>query len=97
MANLKLDYQLQPLAPCPNSKESMAIYEQHMMMVKEYFKVQAEIAQYAQKKQKLTQDLEQEQREQQTSARLIQEHNKLKEDHSSLKTKLRLIQGQQDS
>lgn len=82
----------------------MAIYEQHMNMVKEYFKIQAEIAQYVQKKQKLTLDLEQEQREQQTSARLIQEHNKLKEDHSSLtsycqglKTKLRLIQGQQDS
>uniref|UniRef100_A0A8C6WWW6 Mitogen-activated protein kinase kinase kinase 7 n=1 Tax=Neogobius melanostomus TaxID=47308 RepID=A0A8C6WWW6_9GOBI len=49
MANLKLDYQLQPLAPCPNSKESMAIYEQHMNMVKEYFKIQSEIAQYVQK------------------------------------------------
>uniref|UniRef100_A0A8C6UQQ7 Mitogen-activated protein kinase kinase kinase 7 n=1 Tax=Neogobius melanostomus TaxID=47308 RepID=A0A8C6UQQ7_9GOBI len=104
MANLKLDYQLQPLAPCPNSKESMAIYEQHMNMVKEYFKIQSEIAQYVQKKQKLTLDLEQEQREQQTSTRLIQEHSKLKEDHSSLtsycqvlKTKLRLIQGQPDS
>ncbi|KAK7904161.1 hypothetical protein WMY93_016768 [Mugilogobius chulae] len=53
-------------------------------------------------RQELTLELEQEQREQQTSSHLIQEHSKLKEDHSiltsnyqGLKTKLRLIQKQQ--
>lgn len=34
----------QPLAPCPNSKESMAVFEQHCKMAQEYLKVQTEIA-----------------------------------------------------
>ncbi|XP_072314509.1 mitogen-activated protein kinase kinase kinase 7-like isoform X1 [Eucyclogobius newberryi] len=104
MANLRLDIQLQPLTPCPNSKESMAIYEQHQRMVQEYLKIQAEIAHFVRKKQELSLELDQEQRDQQTSSHLLQEHSKLKEDHSSLtsyhqglKTKLRLIQSQQDS
>ncbi|KAL8186268.1 UNVERIFIED_CONTAM: Mitogen-activated protein kinase kinase kinase 7 [Gekko kuhli] len=44
MAYLTLDHQLQPLAPCPNSKESMAVFEQHCKMAQEYMKVQTEIA-----------------------------------------------------
>ncbi|KAF5899319.1 mitogen-activated protein kinase kinase kinase 7 isoform X2, partial [Clarias magur] len=44
MAYLTLDHQLQPLAPCPNSKESMAVFEQHCKMAQEYLKVQTEIA-----------------------------------------------------
>eukprot|EP00064_Thunnus_orientalis_P009703 superscaffoldBa00001248_g9729 len=84
MACLKLDHQLQPLAPCPNSKESMAVFEQHIRMAQEYIKVQSEIAHLVRRKQELMSELEEDQREQQTSSRLIQEHSKLLEDNSSL-------------
>ncbi|KAM9842415.1 mitogen-activated protein kinase kinase kinase 7-like isoform 2-T2 [Aulostomus maculatus] len=50
MAYLKLDHQLQPLIPCPNSKESMAVFEQHIRMAQEYLRVQSEIAQLVRKK-----------------------------------------------
>lgn len=98
MAYLKLDHQLQPLAPCPNSKESMAVYEQHMRMVQDYLKIQEELDRFVQRKQKLSLDLEQEQ----TSSRLIQEHHKLVEDNSRLSAtrqrlqrKLKLMKEQQ--
>ncbi|XP_026212594.1 mitogen-activated protein kinase kinase kinase 7-like [Anabas testudineus] len=101
MTWLKLDYQLQPLAPCPNSKESMAVFEQHIRMAQDYLKVQSEIDQLLQRKQELISELEQEQREQQTSSRLIQEHSKLVEDNNqlaayrqSLRNKLSLIKSQ---
>ncbi|XP_037550718.1 mitogen-activated protein kinase kinase kinase 7 [Nematolebias whitei] len=100
-AYLKLDHQLQPLAPCPNSRESMAVFEQHMRMAQEYLRVQSEIAHLLNRKQELKKELEQEQREQQTSSRLIQEHTKLLEDNSSLsaycqdlRSQLGRIQGQ---
>ncbi|XP_045917886.1 mitogen-activated protein kinase kinase kinase 7-like isoform X2 [Micropterus dolomieu] len=101
MAYLKLDHQLQPLAPCPNSKESMAVFEQHIRMAQEYLKVQSEITHLVRRKQELMSELEQDQREQQTSSRLIQEHSKLLEDNSNLsahcqglKSKLSLIKSQ---
>uniref|UniRef100_A0A7N6C176 Mitogen-activated protein kinase kinase kinase 7 n=1 Tax=Anabas testudineus TaxID=64144 RepID=A0A7N6C176_ANATE len=91
----------QPLAPCPNSKESMAVFEQHIRMAQDYLKVQSEIDQLLQRKQELISELEQEQREQQTSSRLIQEHSKLVEDNNqlaayrqSLRNKLSLIKSQ---
>uniref|UniRef100_A0A3Q1HWN6 Mitogen-activated protein kinase kinase kinase 7 n=2 Tax=Acanthochromis polyacanthus TaxID=80966 RepID=A0A3Q1HWN6_9TELE len=101
MAYLKLDHQLQPLAPCPNSKESMAVFEQHIRVAQEYLKVQSEIAHLVRTKQELMSELEQEQREQQTSSRLIEEHSKLLEENSNLsaycqglKSKLSLIKSQ---
>ncbi|MEQ2266854.1 hypothetical protein XENORESO_019978 [Xenotaenia resolanae] len=83
---LKLDYNLQPLAPCPNSWESMAVYEEHIRMAQEYLKVQSEIAYLLNRKEELTVELELEQKEQQSSLRLMQEHSKLLEDNSSLLT-----------
>ncbi|XP_013867294.1 mitogen-activated protein kinase kinase kinase 7 [Austrofundulus limnaeus] len=80
----KLDHQLQPLAPCPNSRESMAVFEQHIRMVQDYLSVQSEIAHLLNRKQELKMELEKEQREQQMSSRLLQEHSKLLEDNSSL-------------
>ncbi|XP_068194758.1 mitogen-activated protein kinase kinase kinase 7-like [Antennarius striatus] len=101
-AYLKLDHQLQPLAPCPNSKESMAVFEQHIRMAQEFLKVQSEIALLVQRKQELVSELEQDQREQHTSSRLILEHSKLLEDNSSLishyhglRSKLSLIRSEQ--
>uniref|UniRef100_A0A8D0A2S1 Mitogen-activated protein kinase kinase kinase 7 n=1 Tax=Sander lucioperca TaxID=283035 RepID=A0A8D0A2S1_SANLU len=101
LAYLKLDHQLQPLTPCPNSRESMAVFEQHIRMAQEYLKVQSEIAHLALRKQELMSELEQDQREQQTSSRLIQEHSKLLEENSNmsaycqgLKSKLSLIKSQ---
>ncbi|KAM4625213.1 mitogen-activated protein kinase kinase kinase 7-like isoform 2-T2 [Polymixia lowei] len=102
MAYLTLDHQLQPLAPCPNSKESMAVFEQHCRMAQEYLKVQTEIALLVQRKKELLSEREQDDREQQNTSRLVQEHSKLLEENRSLSTyyqdlknKLGLIQGQQ--
>uniref|UniRef100_A0A3B3CX03 Mitogen-activated protein kinase kinase kinase 7 n=1 Tax=Oryzias melastigma TaxID=30732 RepID=A0A3B3CX03_ORYME len=97
----RLDHQLQPLAPCPNSQESVAVFEQHIRMAHEYLRVQAEIADLLRKKQELMCDLEEEQKEHQVTSRLFQEHSKLLEDNSSLtarcqnlRSQLSLIQSQ---
>ncbi|XDA78986.1 hypothetical protein R6Z07F_009047 [Ovis aries] len=71
MAYLTLDHQLQPLAPCPNSKESMAVFEQHCKMAQEYMKVQTEIALLLQRKQELVAELDQDEKDQQNTSRLL--------------------------
>ncbi len=50
LINISMHVSLQPLAPCPNSKESMAVFEQHCKMAQEYLKVQTEIALLIQRK-----------------------------------------------
>uniref|UniRef100_I3IZG7 Mitogen-activated protein kinase kinase kinase 7 n=1 Tax=Oreochromis niloticus TaxID=8128 RepID=I3IZG7_ORENI len=72
MAYLTLDHQLQPLAPCPNSKESMAVFEQHCKMAQEYLKVQTEIALLIQRKKELIAELDQDEKDQQNTSRLVQ-------------------------
>ncbi|XP_028824461.1 mitogen-activated protein kinase kinase kinase 7 isoform X3 [Denticeps clupeoides] len=86
MAYLTLDHQLQPLAPCPNSKESMAVFEQHCKMAQEYLKVQTEIALLIQRKNELIAELDQDEKDQQNTSRLVQEHKKLLEENKSLST-----------
>uniref|UniRef100_A0A4W3J946 Mitogen-activated protein kinase kinase kinase 7 n=1 Tax=Callorhinchus milii TaxID=7868 RepID=A0A4W3J946_CALMI len=86
MAYLTLDHQLQPLAPCPNSKESMSVFEQHCKMAQEYLKVQTEIALLLQRKQELIAELDQDEKDQQNTSRLVQEHKKLLEENKSLST-----------
>ncbi|XP_034018682.1 mitogen-activated protein kinase kinase kinase 7 [Thalassophryne amazonica] len=86
MAYLTLDHQLQPLAPCPNSKESMAVFEQHCKMAQEYLKVQTEIALLNQRKKELIAELDQDEKDQQNTSRLVQEHKKLLEENKSLST-----------
>ncbi|XP_064412317.1 mitogen-activated protein kinase kinase kinase 7 isoform X2 [Latimeria chalumnae] len=86
MAYLTLDHQLQPLTPCPNSKESMAVFEQHCKMAQEYLKVQTEIALLMQRKQELIAELDQDEKDQQNTSRLVQEHKKLLEENKSLST-----------
>ncbi|XP_051781411.1 mitogen-activated protein kinase kinase kinase 7 isoform X2 [Erpetoichthys calabaricus] len=86
MAYLTLDHQLQPLAPCPNSKESMAVFEQHCKMAQEYLKVQTEIALLLQRKNELIAELDQDEKDQQNTSRLVQEHKKLLEENKSLST-----------
>ncbi|XP_077366808.1 mitogen-activated protein kinase kinase kinase 7 isoform X2 [Festucalex cinctus] len=102
MAYLTLDHQLQPLAPFPNSKESMAVFEQHCKMAQEYLKVQTEIALLIQRKKELIAELDQDEKDQQNTSRLVQEHKKLLEENKSLSTyyqkckkQLELIQVQQ--
>ncbi|KAL4649049.1 mitogen-activated protein kinase kinase kinase 7 isoform X2 [Arapaima gigas] len=102
MAYLTLDHQLQPLAPCPNSKESMAVFEQHCKMAQEYLKVQTEIALLIQRKEELIAELDQDEKDQQNTSRLVQEHKKLLEENKSLSTyyqkckkQLELIRAQQ--
>ncbi|XP_069052452.1 mitogen-activated protein kinase kinase kinase 7 isoform X1 [Lepisosteus oculatus] len=102
MAYLTLDHQLQPLAPCPNSKESMAVFEQHCKMAQEYLKVQTEIALLIQRKNELIAELDQDEKDQQNTSRLVQEHKKLLEENKSLSTyfqqckkQLELIRAQQ--
>lgn len=86
MAYLTLDHQLQPLTPCPNSKESMAVFEQHCKMAQEYLKVQTEIALLIQRKKELIAELDQDEKDQQNTSRLVQEHKKLLEENKSLST-----------
>ncbi|KAK5880557.1 hypothetical protein CesoFtcFv8_023571 [Champsocephalus esox] len=86
MAYLTLDHQLQPLAPCPNSNESMAVFEQHCKMAQEYLKVQTEIALLIQRKKELIVELDQDEKDQQNTSRLVQEHKKLLEENKSLST-----------
>nr|AJE25832.1 mitogen-activated protein kinase kinase kinase 7 [Paralichthys olivaceus] len=86
MAYLTLDHQLQPLAPCPNSKESMAVFEQHCKMAQEYLKVQTGIALLIQRKKELIAELDQDEKDQQNTSRLVQEHKKLLEENKSLST-----------
>ncbi|KAM7135871.1 mitogen-activated protein kinase kinase kinase 7 isoform 2-T2 [Molossus nigricans] len=102
MAYLTLDHQLQPLAPCPNSKESMAVFEQHCKMAQEYMKVQTEIALLLQRKQELVAELDQDEKDQQNTSRLVQEHKKLLDENKSLsayyqqcKKQLEVIRSQQ--
>ncbi|MBN3283439.1 M3K7 kinase, partial [Polyodon spathula] len=102
MAYLTLDHQLQPLAPCPNSKESMAVFEQHCKMAQEYLKVQTEIALLLQRKNELIAELDQDEKDQQNTSRLVQEHKKLLDENNSLSTyfqqckkQLELIRAQQ--
>uniref|UniRef100_A0A3P8ZC97 Mitogen-activated protein kinase kinase kinase 7 n=1 Tax=Esox lucius TaxID=8010 RepID=A0A3P8ZC97_ESOLU len=102
MAYLTLDHQLQPLAPFSNARESMAVFEQHCRMAQEYLKVQTEIALLTQRKKELISELDQDEREQQNTSRLVQEHNKLLDENKSLstyfhicKSKLERIQNQQ--
>ncbi|XP_060128582.1 mitogen-activated protein kinase kinase kinase 7 isoform X2 [Podarcis muralis] len=85
MAYLTLDHQLQPLQPCPNS-ESMAVFEQHCKMAQEYMKVQTEIALLLQRKQELIAELDQDEKDQQNTSRLVQEHKKLLDENKSLST-----------
>ncbi|KAJ7988942.1 hypothetical protein DPEC_G00314420 [Dallia pectoralis] len=102
MAYLTLDHQLQPLAPFSNARESMAVFEQHCRMAQEYLKVQTEIALLTQRKKELISELDQDEREQQNTSRLVQEHDKLLDENKSLstyfhmcKSKLERIQSQQ--
>lgn len=76
----------QPLAPCPNSKESMAVFEQHCKMAQEYMKVQTEIALLLQRKQEVVAELDQDEKDQQNTSRLVQEHKKLLDENKSLST-----------
>ncbi|KAG8124029.1 hypothetical protein E2320_019459 [Naja naja] len=78
--------QQHPLAPCPNSKESMAVFEQHCKMAQEYMKVQTEIALLLQRKQELIAELDQDEKDQQNTSRLVQEHKKLLDENKSLST-----------
>ncbi|XP_040284705.1 mitogen-activated protein kinase kinase kinase 7 isoform X1 [Bufo bufo] len=86
MAYLTLDHQLQPLAPCPNSKESMAVFEHHCKMAQEYMKVQTEIALLLQRNQEVVAELDQDEKDQQNTSRLVQEHKKLLDENKSLST-----------
>uniref|UniRef100_A0A8C8GV68 Mitogen-activated protein kinase kinase kinase 7 n=1 Tax=Oncorhynchus tshawytscha TaxID=74940 RepID=A0A8C8GV68_ONCTS len=102
MAYLTLDHQLQPLAPCPNSKESMAVFEQHCKMAQDYLKVQTEIALLIQRRKELIDELDRDEKDQQNTSRLVQEHKKLLEENKSLSTyyqkckkQLELIRAQQ--
>uniref|UniRef100_A0A3Q3X3G7 Mitogen-activated protein kinase kinase kinase 7 n=1 Tax=Mola mola TaxID=94237 RepID=A0A3Q3X3G7_MOLML len=80
------DYLMSPLTPCPNSKESMAVFEQHCKMAQEYLKVQTEIALLIQRKKELIAELDQDEKDQQNTSRLVQEHKKLLEENKSLST-----------
>ncbi|XP_060080169.1 mitogen-activated protein kinase kinase kinase 7-like isoform X3 [Ylistrum balloti] len=79
-----LDHQLQPLAPCPTSRESMEIFDQHCKLAQEYLKVQTEMALLTQRKNDLIREFEMDEKNQQSSTRLAEEYNLLLQENESL-------------
>ncbi|KAK3096578.1 hypothetical protein FSP39_001440 [Pinctada imbricata] len=79
-----LDHQLQPLAPCPASRESMEIFHQHCKLAQEYLKVQTELALLIQRKNDLIKEFELDEQNQQSSTRLIEEYKQLHQENVRL-------------
>ncbi|XP_061176805.1 mitogen-activated protein kinase kinase kinase 7-like isoform X2 [Saccostrea echinata] len=79
-----LDHQLQPLAPCPTSVESMEIFDQHCKLAEEYLKVQTELSLLVQRKNDLIKEFEQDEHNQMCSTRLAEEFKQLREENESL-------------
>ncbi|KAL5010470.1 hypothetical protein ScPMuIL_012775 [Solemya velum] len=79
-----LDHQLQPLAPCPSSKESMETFEEHCRLAQEYVRVQTDIALLIQRKHELNKEFEQDARDQQSSTRLAEDYTELKKENEGL-------------
>ncbi|XP_052709414.1 mitogen-activated protein kinase kinase kinase 7-like isoform X3 [Crassostrea angulata] len=79
-----LDHQLQPLAPCPTSVESMEIFQQHCKLAEEYLKVQTELSLLVQRKNDLIKEFEQDEHNQMCSTRLAEEFKQLREENESL-------------
>lgn len=79
-----LDHQLQPLAPCPTSRESMEIFDQHCKLAQEYLKVQTEMALLTQRKNDLIREYELDEKNQQSSTRLAEEYKLLLQENESL-------------
>ncbi|XP_069103480.1 LOW QUALITY PROTEIN: mitogen-activated protein kinase kinase kinase 7-like [Argopecten irradians] len=79
-----LDHQLQPLAPCPTSRESMEIFDQHCKLAQEYLKVQTEMALLTQRKNDLIKEFELDEKNQQSSTRLAEEYKLLLQENESL-------------
>uniref|UniRef100_A0A673BMZ6 Mitogen-activated protein kinase kinase kinase 7 n=1 Tax=Sphaeramia orbicularis TaxID=375764 RepID=A0A673BMZ6_9TELE len=70
----------------PHTFKSMAVFEQHCKMAQEYLKVQTEIALLIQREKELIAELDQDEKDQQNTSRLVQEHKKLLEENKSLAT-----------
>ncbi|KAJ8315147.1 hypothetical protein KUTeg_007297 [Tegillarca granosa] len=77
-----LDHQLQPLAPCPTSRESMEIFDQHCKLAQEYLKVQTELSLLIQRKHELIKEFEMDESNQQS--RLVEEYTALSHENESL-------------
>jgi mitogen-activated protein kinase kinase kinase 7 len=73
-----INRQLQPIAPCPTSPESIAIYQKHCQLAKEYMQMESEITFLDFRKKELSQLLEQEDKTMKRNAA------KLKQDYSNL-------------
>jgi len=97
-AYLMLDPQLQPLAPCPTSPESMQVFEQHKKLAQEYLRIETENALLLQRKQELAKEL-QEAEKQDTSKYMLElreqqsERESLLQLHCNLKRQLEIIRG----
>lgn len=79
-----LDQQLQPITPYPPSQESMEIYKQHCELAQEYLKVQTELALLIQRKNDLLKEFEIDEQNQQSSTRMNDEYNQLKQENENL-------------
>ncbi|XP_060572667.1 mitogen-activated protein kinase kinase kinase 7-like isoform X2 [Ruditapes philippinarum] len=83
-----LDHQYQPIAPCPNSSESMDIFHKHCKLAQQYLKYQTEIAMFEQTRHELRRELEDEvmnHQNHQSTAQLTEEYLKLSNENESLK------------
>ncbi|KAL3881337.1 hypothetical protein ACJMK2_027789 [Sinanodonta woodiana] len=81
-----LDHQYQPIAPCPSSRESMEIFEQHCRLAHDYLRIQTEIALLEQRRHELMRELEEDVKDQQSSTQLAEEFTQLSQENESLKS-----------
>nr|ABF82443.1 TGF beta-activated kinase [Paracentrotus lividus] len=84
MAYSTLEPHLQPLPPNPNSRESQAIFDEHMRMAQEFLRVQTELALLHSRKKELAEALDQDWKDKQANFKLIEEFNTLQGEKESL-------------
>ncbi|XP_053397164.1 mitogen-activated protein kinase kinase kinase 7-like isoform X2 [Mercenaria mercenaria] len=81
-----LDHQYQPIAPCPNSTESMEMFHKHCKLAQQYLKYQTEIAMFEQTRHELRKELQDDVMDHQSTAQLTEEYLKLSNENESLKS-----------
>ncbi|XP_077972946.1 mitogen-activated protein kinase kinase kinase 7-like isoform X2 [Styela clava] len=92
MSYLALELHLQPLPPTTSSSESMEIYEQHCRLAEEYLRVQTEIMFLQNRKELLTNELEEEEKHKVEGSKLVEEYQQLlkqNQELSQLTTKMK--------
>ncbi|XP_044298424.1 MAP3K7 C-terminal-like protein isoform X1 [Varanus komodoensis] len=78
-------FNIQPLPPCHDSKESMQVFKQHCQIAEEYYEVKKEIALLEERKKELITRLDQVEKESMDAAQLTKEYADLTEENRTLR------------